>query len=136
MVERVNEIKVLREINVELKSGTNKIRTKLSQEEDSEEEAIKEFNSTLDNVLEKLSQDKDSPNDFMRLLERLFFYLPVHEDVAKEAIEMANDQAEALSDQEVANECLDDEQVEEIRPSKRIIVTQEEIVKDEKPKKG
>ncbi|GKF76829.1 hypothetical protein Tco_0229299 [Tanacetum coccineum] len=51
-------------------------------------------------------------------------YPPVHEDVVEEVIEMANDQAEALSDQEVADECLDDEQVEERRPSKRIRVTQ------------
>ena len=45
---------------------------------------------------------------------------------------MANDQADALS----SDECLDDEQLEEKRPSKRIIVTQEEMIKDEKPKKG
>ncbi|GJY76537.1 hypothetical protein Tco_0481653 [Tanacetum coccineum] len=36
---------------------------------------------------------------------------------------MANDQAEALSDQEVADECLDGEHVEERRLSKRIRVT-------------
>ncbi|GKE30134.1 hypothetical protein Tco_1445518, partial [Tanacetum coccineum] len=61
----------------------------------------------------------------------------VHEEVAEEVIEMANDQAEALSsDQEVTDECLDDEQDEERRPNKRIRVTQEEMVKDEKPKKG
>ncbi|GKC73282.1 hypothetical protein Tco_1119165, partial [Tanacetum coccineum] len=48
----------------------------------------------------------------------------------------ANDQVEVLSNQEVADECLDDEQVEERRPSKRIRVTQEEMVKDENPKKG
>ncbi|GJY30825.1 hypothetical protein Tco_0414320 [Tanacetum coccineum] len=48
----------------------------------------------------------------------------VHEHVAEEVIEMANDQAEALSDQEVVDECLDDEQVEERSPSKRIKVTQ------------
>ncbi|GJT39361.1 hypothetical protein Tco_0939226, partial [Tanacetum coccineum] len=51
-------------------------------------------------------------------------------------IEMANDQAEVLSsDKEVTDECLDDEQVEESRPSKRIRVTQEEMIKDKKPKK-
>nr|GFB43132.1 hypothetical protein [Tanacetum cinerariifolium] len=63
-------------------------------------------------------------------------YPPVHEEVAKEVIEMANDQAEALSDQEVADDCLDDEQVKERRPRKRIKVTQEEMFKDEKLKKG
>nr|GEW82808.1 hypothetical protein [Tanacetum cinerariifolium] len=61
----------------------------------------------------------------------------VHGRVAEEVIEMANDQAEALSsDKEVTDECLDDEQVGESRPSKRIRVTQEEMVKDEKPKKS
>ncbi|GJZ89007.1 hypothetical protein Tco_0660789 [Tanacetum coccineum] len=61
----------------------------------------------------------------------------IHEDVAEEVIEMANDQAKVLSsDKEVINECLDDKQVEEKRPSKRIRVTQEEMVKDKKPKKG
>ncbi|GJY23265.1 hypothetical protein Tco_0396923 [Tanacetum coccineum] len=59
-------------------------------------------------------------------------------DQAIEAVvmEMATDQDEALSDQEVADDSLDDEQVEERRPRKRIRVTQEETVKDEKPKKG
>ncbi|GKG33447.1 hypothetical protein Tco_0433606, partial [Tanacetum coccineum] len=52
------------------------------------------------------------------------FYPPVHEEVAKEVMEIANDQAEELSDQEVADDCLDDEHVEERRPSKRIEVTQ------------
>nr|GFC37935.1 hypothetical protein [Tanacetum cinerariifolium] len=57
--------------------------------------------------------------------------------VAEEVIEIANDKAEALSsDQEVTDECLDDEHVEERRPSKMIKVTQEETVNDEKPKKG
>nr|GEW04213.1 ribonuclease H-like domain-containing protein [Tanacetum cinerariifolium] len=37
-------------------------------------------------------------------------YPLVHEEVAEEVIEMANDQAEALSDQEVVDECLDNEQ--------------------------
>ncbi|GKG38193.1 hypothetical protein Tco_0457416, partial [Tanacetum coccineum] len=63
-VERDHEIKVLGEVNVELESGTKKLREKLSQEEDSEEEALEEFNSTLDNVLEYLSQEKDSLDDF------------------------------------------------------------------------
>ncbi|GJR08670.1 hypothetical protein Tco_0791322, partial [Tanacetum coccineum] len=43
----------------------------------------------------------------------------VHEGVAKEVIEMANDQPESLSsDKEVTDECLDDEHVGESRPSK------------------
>ncbi|GJW82285.1 hypothetical protein Tco_0146260 [Tanacetum coccineum] len=50
--------------------------------------------------------------------------------VAEEVMEMANDQAEALSDQEVADDCLDDEHVEERRPSKMIKVTQEEMFKE------
>nr|GEV88689.1 hypothetical protein [Tanacetum cinerariifolium] len=48
-----------------------------------------------------------------------------------------NDQVEALSsDKEVTDECLDDEQVGESRPSKRIRVTQKEMVKDQKSKKA
>ncbi|GJX90987.1 putative ribonuclease H-like domain-containing protein [Tanacetum coccineum] len=54
---------VLGEVNVELDSGTIKLREKLSQEEDSEEKALEEFNAALDNVLEKLSQEKDSLDD-------------------------------------------------------------------------
>ncbi|GJV65094.1 hypothetical protein Tco_1475922 [Tanacetum coccineum] len=164
MVERDDEIKVLGEINVELESGTKKLRENLSQEEDTKEEALEEFNSTLDNDW----PEKDSPgtkidwqDDPLHKTEDLFvgldqsiqvvvvqnnvqqevagevvFYLPVHEDIVEEVIEMANDQAEALSDQEVTDECLDDEQVKERRPSKRIRVTHEEMVKDEKPNKG
>ncbi|GJS56065.1 hypothetical protein Tco_0629427 [Tanacetum coccineum] len=49
---------------MKLESGTKKLREKLSQEEDSEEEALEEFNSTLDNALEKLRQEKGSPDDF------------------------------------------------------------------------
>ncbi|GKA88275.1 hypothetical protein Tco_0810039 [Tanacetum coccineum] len=64
------------------------------------------------------------------------FYPHVHEEVDEEVMEMANDKDEVLSDQKVADDCLDDEHVEERRPSKRIRVTQEETVKDENPKKG
>ncbi|GJX32454.1 hypothetical protein Tco_0242309 [Tanacetum coccineum] len=154
MVGRDEEIKVLGEVNVELESGTNKLIDKFSQEKDSQDEVLEEFNSALDNVLDKLSQEKDSPDDFYGLMYDTDddasisgkSYQPIHlvvaqnnvpEEVAKEVIEMANDQAEALSsDKEVTDECLDDEQVDERIPSKRIRVTQEEMVKDEKPKKG
>ncbi|GJR78183.1 hypothetical protein Tco_0148968 [Tanacetum coccineum] len=185
-VVRDHEIKVLGEVNVELESGSKKLREKLRQEEDTEEEAFEEFSSTLDNVLEKLSQENESPDDFYGLMydtdddasisgkscehfgwdwdspgtevdwqddplhetEDLFVGLDqpiqlvvsqnnVHEGVAEEVIEMANDQAEALSsDKEVTDECLDDEQVGESRPSKRIRVTKEEMVKDQKSKKA
>ncbi|GJU37235.1 hypothetical protein Tco_1185589 [Tanacetum coccineum] len=149
-VVRDHEIKVLREVNVELESGSKKLREKLSQEEDTEEEAFKEFSSTLDNVLEKLSQENESLDDFYGLMYDTDDDASISEkscehfvwdwdspEVAEEVIEMANDQAEALSsDKEVTDECLDDEHVEERRPSKRIRVTQKEIVKDEKPKKG
>ncbi|GJX56311.1 hypothetical protein Tco_0286208 [Tanacetum coccineum] len=60
-----------------------------------------------------------------------------YEGVDEEVIEMANDQAEALSsDKEVTDECLDDEHVGKSRPSKRIRVTKEETVKDQKSKKA
>ncbi|GKB93764.1 hypothetical protein Tco_0979901 [Tanacetum coccineum] len=86
MVEHDDEIKVIREINLELQSRTHKVIEKLShekvsqeealekfnwmverddeiKEEDIEEEALEEFNSTLDNVLEKIRQEKDSLDD-------------------------------------------------------------------------
>ncbi|GKB81952.1 hypothetical protein Tco_0948847 [Tanacetum coccineum] len=182
MVERDDEIKVLGEVNVELESGSKKLREKLSQKEDTEEEAFEEFSLTLDNVLEKLSQENESPDDFYGLMydtdndasisgkscehfgwdwdssgtkvdwkddplhETEDFFVGLDQpiqlvvtqnNVSEEVIEMANDQAEALSsDKEVTDECLDDEHVDEKRPSKRIRVTQKEMAKDEKPKKG
>nr|GEV36779.1 hypothetical protein [Tanacetum cinerariifolium] len=69
----------------------------------------------------------DQNNVQQEVVGEVGFYRHVYEEVAEEVIEMANDQAEALSDQEVADDCLDDEQVEERRPSKRIRVTQEEM---------
>nr|GEX26281.1 hypothetical protein [Tanacetum cinerariifolium] len=112
-VVRDHKIKVLGEVNVELESGSKKLREKLSKEDDTEDEAFEEFSLTLDNVLEKLSQENEK------------------------VIEMANNQAEALSfDKEVTDECLDDEQIEEKRPTKWIRVTQKEMIKYEKLKKG
>ncbi|GJU87078.1 hypothetical protein Tco_1294624 [Tanacetum coccineum] len=68
-VVRDHEIKVLGEVNVELESGSKKLREKLRQEEDTGEEDFEEFSSTLDNVLEKLSQENESPYDFYGLSE-------------------------------------------------------------------
>ncbi|GKA49137.1 hypothetical protein Tco_0742095 [Tanacetum coccineum] len=124
-----HEIKVLGEVNVELESSSKKLREKLCQEEDIEEKAFEEFSSTLDNVLEKLSQENESPDDF--------YCLMYDTDDDATVIEIANDQAEELSsDKEVTDECLDDEHVGESRPSKRIRVTKEEMVKDQKSKKA
>ncbi|GKC02368.1 hypothetical protein Tco_0993978 [Tanacetum coccineum] len=145
-----NEIKVLGEVNVELESGSKKLREKLRHEEDTEEEAFKEFSMTLNNVLEKLSHENESPDDFYGLMYdtdddasisgkscQPIQLVVAQNNVPEEVFEMANDQAEALSsDKEVIDECLDDEHANERRPSKRIRVTQEEMVKDEKPKKG
>ncbi|GKB72404.1 hypothetical protein Tco_0933816, partial [Tanacetum coccineum] len=164
MVERDDEIKILRDINVELEPGIKKLRENLSQEEDTNEKDLKKFNSTLDNDwLEKDSQGIEvdwqynplhETEDFFIELDQsiqvvvvqnnvqqevageVILYPPVHEDVAEEVIEMTNDQAKALSDQEVADERLDDEHVKERRPSKRIRVTQKEMVKDENLNKG
>nr|GEY64175.1 hypothetical protein [Tanacetum cinerariifolium] len=124
-----------------------KLREKLRQEEDTEEQAFEEFSSTLDNVLEKLSQENKSTevdwqDDPLHETEDLFVRLDqpiqlvvsqinVHEGVAEEVIEMANDQVEALSsDKEVTDECLYDEQFGKSRLSKRIRVTKEKMVKD------
>ncbi|GJQ93285.1 hypothetical protein Tco_1065586 [Tanacetum coccineum] len=121
-----HEIKVLEEVNVELESGSKKLREKLRQEEDTEEDAFEEFSSTLDNILEKVSQENKSPgtevdwqDDPLHETEDFFVGLDqpiqlvvaqnnVNEGVAEEVIEMANDQAEALSSyKEVTDECLD-----------------------------
>nr|GEV04431.1 hypothetical protein [Tanacetum cinerariifolium] len=160
-VVRDHAIKVLEKVNVKLESGSKKLR----QEEDTEEEAFKEFSSTLDNILEKLSQENESPYDFYVLMydtdddasisgklcehfgwdwdspdqpiKLVVSQNNVHKGVAKEVIEMANDQSEALSsDKEVTDKCLDNEQVGESRPSKRIRVIKEEMVKDQKSKKA
>nr|GEV35214.1 hypothetical protein [Tanacetum cinerariifolium] len=104
---------------------------------------------------EHFGWDWDSPgtevdwqDDLLHETEDFFFGLDqpiqlvvaqnnVHKWVAEEVIKMPIDQPEALSsDKEVIDECLDDEQVGKSRPSKRIIVTHEEMVKDEKSKKG
>ncbi|GJW86642.1 hypothetical protein Tco_0161982 [Tanacetum coccineum] len=88
---------------------------------------------------------KDSPDtevdwqdDIFHETEDVFIRLDqaIEDVVAKEVMEMANDQDEAPSDQEVADDPLVDEHVEEKRPSKRIKVTQEEMVMDEKQKKS
>ncbi|GJW75895.1 hypothetical protein Tco_0135265 [Tanacetum coccineum] len=108
--------------------------------------------STLDNVLENLSQENESPDDFYGLMydtdddasisgkpnnSACGFQKQRYEGVDEEVIEMANDQAEALSsDKEVTDECLDDEHVGKSRPSKRIRVTKEETVKDQNSKKA
>ncbi|GKF23978.1 hypothetical protein Tco_0076300 [Tanacetum coccineum] len=66
MVERDDEIKVLGEIKIELQSDTHKVIEKLSQEKVSQQEALE--NSTLDNILEKLSQENKSLDDFYGLM--------------------------------------------------------------------
>nr|GEW45841.1 hypothetical protein [Tanacetum cinerariifolium] len=135
---------------MELESGSKKLREKLRQEEDTKEQAFEEFSSTLDNILEKLSQENKSPNDFYGLMYDTVDDASISgkscehfgwdwdsQGVVEEVIEMANDQAEALSyDKEVTDECLDDEHVGKSRPSKRIRVTKEEMVKDQKSKKA
>ncbi|GJS66114.1 hypothetical protein Tco_0680678 [Tanacetum coccineum] len=155
MVERDDEIKILGEINVELKSGTHKLIEKLSQEKVSQEEALDKFNSMVESdeeikvlgeinvelesspnkLIEKLSQKKTVQMTFIVFMydmdddasisekssetEDFFVGLDqsihivviqnkVHEDVGEDVMEMANDQAKALSDQEVVDDCLDD----------------------------
>nr|GEX70957.1 hypothetical protein [Tanacetum cinerariifolium] len=76
--------------------------------------------------------EKDSPEVAREVVSNPLVY----EDVVEEVMEMANDQDEVLSDQEVADDSSDDEHIEEKRPSKKIRVVQEEIVKDERAKKG
>ncbi|GKA46404.1 hypothetical protein Tco_0739287 [Tanacetum coccineum] len=104
---------------MELDSGSKKLSEKLSQEKDTKEEAFEEFSSTLDNILEKLSQKNKSPDEFYGLMYDTdddastsrkscehFGWDWDSPEVAEEVIKMANDQAEALSsDNEVTDEC-------------------------------
>ncbi|GKB77761.1 hypothetical protein Tco_0944656 [Tanacetum coccineum] len=120
---------------------------KPSKEKDSQEEALGEFNSTLimsytslarkqivllDQAIKDVAVQNNVPQEVDR---KVVFNLVIYEEVTKEVVEMPNDQDEALYDQKVADDSLDDEKVEEERPNKRIRVTQKEMVKDEKPKK-
>ncbi|GKD12460.1 hypothetical protein Tco_1196867 [Tanacetum coccineum] len=97
MVEGDDEIKVLGEIYVELESGTYKLIERLSQEKDNQEKALGEFNSVVGEVI---------------------FNPLVYEEVAEEVMEMATDQDEALSNQEVVDDSLDDKHVKERRPTR------------------
>ncbi|GJW87209.1 hypothetical protein Tco_0162549 [Tanacetum coccineum] len=77
-----------------------------------------ELESGTHKLIEKLSQEKD------KVVGEVVLNPLVYEEVVEEVMEMANDQDEALSDQEVADDSLDDEQVEERRPNNKIRVTQ------------
>ncbi|GJX68784.1 hypothetical protein Tco_0304511 [Tanacetum coccineum] len=149
VIEKLSQEKVSQQEALE-KFKWTVVRDHEIKEEDTEEEAFEEFSSILDNVLEKLSQENEGPNDFYGLMYDTdddasisgkscehFIWDWDSPGVAEEVIEMAKDQAKALSsDKEVTDECLDDEQVGESRPSKRIRVTKEEMVKDQKSKKA
>ncbi|GJS90477.1 hypothetical protein Tco_0773113 [Tanacetum coccineum] len=109
------------------------------KEKDSQEEALIEFNSALENILEKLIQENDNLDDFYG-----FMYDTDDDDASISGKSSDHfdwdwpekDSPYALYDQDVVDDSLDDEHVEEGRPSKRIRIPQEEMVKDEKPKKG
>ncbi|GJS53090.1 hypothetical protein Tco_0626452 [Tanacetum coccineum] len=97
MVEHDDEIKVLGEINLDLQSGPHKLIEKLSQEKVSQEEALEQFKSMVkrdDEIKVVVVQN----NVQQEIAGDVVFYPSVHEDVIEEVIEIANDQAEALSD--------------------------------------
>ncbi|GKF19942.1 hypothetical protein Tco_0068580 [Tanacetum coccineum] len=149
MVEHDDEINVLGEINVELESGTHKLIEKLSQEKVSQEEALEKFNSMVErdddiNVLGEINVKIES--DTNKLIEKL----TQEKDSQEEAFEEFNSTLDNIVvvqnnvPQEVAGEVVFyppvheevDVEVKERRPSKRIRVTQEKMIKDEKSKKG
>nr|GEY52508.1 hypothetical protein [Tanacetum cinerariifolium] len=155
MVERDDEIKILGEIKIELESGTHKVIEKLSQEKVSQQEALEKFKWTIvrDHEIKVLGEVNA---ELEKIRVQMTFYGLMYDTdddaiisekscehfdwdwdspgVVEEVIEMANDQAKTLSsDKEVTNECLDDEQVEKSRPSKRIRVMKEEMVKLQVP---
>ncbi|GKB40480.1 hypothetical protein Tco_0885422 [Tanacetum coccineum] len=79
----------------------------------------------MENVIKNLCQEKDNPNDFYG------FVYDTDDDTS------ISDQAiEDVVDQEVANDSLDNDEVKRERASKRIRVTQKEMVKDENAKNG
>ncbi|GJX74465.1 hypothetical protein Tco_0313060 [Tanacetum coccineum] len=100
--------------------------------------ALEEFNSTLDNALEKLSQEKDSPDGFYG------FMYDTDNDASISGKSYQSIQVMVVQNnvqQEVAGEVVlylpvHEDVVEERRPSKKIRVTQKEMVKVEEPKKG
>nr|GEU33414.1 hypothetical protein [Tanacetum cinerariifolium] len=115
-------------------TSTNLTAIKVSFNLYGNDKDFEEFSLKLDNVLEKLSQEIKSPDDFYGLMydtdddtsisekscehfgwdwdsQLVVAQNNIHEEIAEEVIEMANDQAEALSpNKEVTYECLDDEQ--------------------------
>ncbi|GJU98905.1 hypothetical protein Tco_1328176 [Tanacetum coccineum] len=75
------------------------------------------YDKTKDLFVE-LDQAKDviiQDNVLQEVAGKVIFNPVVYELVAEEVVEMANDQVEALSDQEVADDSLDEEEVEEGR---------------------
>nr|GEW85437.1 hypothetical protein [Tanacetum cinerariifolium] len=135
------------EVVEEFNSTLDNVLEKLSQEKDSPNDFYGFMYDTDDVAsisgksyffvgLDQSIQDVVVQNNVQQeVVGEVVLYPHVHEDVVEEVIEVANDQASALSDQEVADECLDDDQVKERRPIQRIKVIQEEMVKDKKPKK-
>ncbi|GKA71323.1 hypothetical protein Tco_0777462 [Tanacetum coccineum] len=73
--------------------------------------------------LDQVTEDVSVQNIFPQEVEEVVFNPVFYEEVAKEVVEMANDQDETLYVQEVVDDSLDDEEVEDERPSKRIRVT-------------
>ncbi|GJY12450.1 hypothetical protein Tco_0381759 [Tanacetum coccineum] len=107
-VVRDHEINVLVDVNMELESGSKKLREKLRQEEDIEEHAFEEF-TEVDWKDDHLHETEDLFVGLDQPIQLVVSQNNVHKGVAEEVIEMANDQAEALSsDKEVTDECLDD----------------------------
>nr|GEW65005.1 basic 7S globulin-like [Tanacetum cinerariifolium] len=119
---------------------------KLSQDKDSQEEAVGELNSTLDNILEKLSQDPvEMPKEPVKhrlddsMDDHFFGFLYDTNDdasireVVEEVIERAKDQNEVLPDllfdQEVAYEFVGDEEV--VETSSQVLVTTSKSSRDD-----
>ncbi|GKE08245.1 hypothetical protein Tco_1411796 [Tanacetum coccineum] len=121
------------------------------KEKDSQEEALIEFNSILENILEKLSQENDNLDDFYGFMydtddddasisgkssDHFDWDWPEKDSLCTK-VEWQDDPFHETKYLYVElDKAIEDVVVEEGRPSKRIIIHQEEMVKDEKPKKG
>nr|GEV03420.1 hypothetical protein [Tanacetum cinerariifolium] len=87
MVERDDEIKVLREIKIELESGTHKVIEKLSQEKVSQQKALEKFKWTVvrDHKIKVLGEvDVELESGSKKLREKLHQEEDTEEQAFKE----------------------------------------------------
>nr|GEV48295.1 hypothetical protein [Tanacetum cinerariifolium] len=134
-----DEIKLLVDIDIELQFGIDKLIRCLARKKDSPDEFYGFMYDTDDNA-----SISGKSSDFLvemglRWIHKILKLIGkmIHTMKLKTyLLDQANDQDEALFDQEVVDESFNDEEIEQGRPIKWIRVSKEEIIKDEKTKNG